>query len=327
MDEQILATQKWLNTTYAAANGWVPVVEDGLTGWDVIYGLRRGLQWELGISPVASGFGDQTRAAYQAQIGRIDASSLTPGNVLRILSGALWCKGYAGLYDGAAVSFSSMEFSVSTVRDHLGLGPDNPFVDVKLMASLLSMDAYRIPFFGDGTAAVREVQQWLNGTFSHRRDFALVPCDGTFSRQVQTALLFALQYEFGMADGVANGNFGPGTRNGLKTQAPVGPGSVDGAKNFVRLFQGAMRFNRIDAPFTGTFDAQTSSEASSFQSFMEIPVTGAGDYTTWCNLLVSNGDTTIATKGFDTNRQLTLARPPASSCSRSTRGSTTVPRR
>jgi peptidoglycan hydrolase-like protein with peptidoglycan-binding domain len=304
VDDQILAAQKWLNTTYAAANGWVAVPETGTTGWDTIYGLRRGLQWELGISPVASGFGDQTKAAYTAQIGRINATSATSANVLRILSGALWCKGYPGLYDGATVAFSSMSTSVGRVREDLGLGSANPYVDVKLMASLLSMDAYVVPFFGDGSQSVREVQQWLNGTYSGRRDFALVPCDGIFSRQVQTALLFALQYEFGMADGVANGNFGPGTRDGLRTQAPVGPGSVDGSKHFVRLYQGSMRFNRLDAPFNGSFDGDTGTQTSSFQQFMEIPQTAKGDYTTWCNLLVSNGDTTIATKGFDTNKQL-----------------------
>lgn len=307
MDTQILATQQWLNTTYASASGWVKVPEDGNTGWATVYGLRRGMQWELGISPVSSGFGPTMTAAFQSQVGRIDASRATKANILRILSGALWCKGYAGFYEGSPVSFASLEPSVRWVREDLGLGTGAPSVDVKLMASLLSMDAYTVPFFGDGSEDVREVQQWMNGTYSSRRDFALVPCDGIFSRQVQTALLFALQYDFGLADGVANGNFGPGTRDGLRSQATVGPGSIDGAKNFVRLYQASMRFNRRSVPFSGTFEGTTGSETSSFQSFMEIPRTGRGDYTTWCNLLVSNGDTTIATKGFDTNRQLTAA--------------------
>ncbi|MGL5931121.1 MAG: glycoside hydrolase domain-containing protein [Dermatophilaceae bacterium] len=307
MDEQILASQQSLNTTYASAPGWVSVPESGTTGWDTIYGLRRGLQWELGISPVSSGFGPATTSAFQSQIGRIDASSATKANILRILSGALWCKGYPGFYEGSPVEFASLEPYVGRVRDDLGLGSGTPFVDVKLMTSLLSMDAYTVPFFGGGSEDVREVQQWMNGTYASRRDFALVPCDGIFSRQVQTALLFALQYEFGMADGVANGNFGPGTRDGLRAQATVGPGSTDGSKHFVRLYQASMRFNRRDVPFSGTFDGTTGSETSSFQSFMEIPQTGRGDYTTWCNLLVSNGDTTIATEGFDTNRQLTTA--------------------
>ena len=52
------------------------------------------------------------------------------------------------------------------------------------------------------------------------------------------------------------------------------------------------------------FTSTTSSVIREFQSFMEIPQTGAGDYTTWCTLLVSCGDTTIATTGFDTSHQL-----------------------
>lgn len=309
MDTQILATQKWLNATYGAVVGWVKVNENGLTGWDVIYGLRRGLQRELGISPVASGFGDATRAAFVSKIGRITPTSPTPPNVLRLLNGSLWCKGYQGLYEGDPVSFSPMAAYVGQARQDLGLGSANPFVDVKLMESLLSMDAYVIPFFSNGDGTVREVQQWLNRTYSGRRDFALIPCDGIFSRQVQTALLFALQFDFGMADGTANGNFGPGTQSGLKTQAPVGPGSVDsGTRHFVRLYQAAMRFNRYyDVPFSGSFDSTTATQTSKFQTFMEIPVTGRGDYTTWANLLVSSGDTTIKTKGFDTNRQLSAA--------------------
>ncbi len=270
-----------------------------------MYGLRRALQTELGISPVSSGFGPATTSAFVSQVGRIDTSTMSQ-NLLRILSASLWCKGYAGLYGEEAVAFTNLSSSVAYVRSDLGLGTNDPHVDVKLMASLLSMDAYVLVWWG-GRSSVREVQQWLNATYSHRRDFALVPCDGIFSRQIQTALLFALQYEMGMADGTANGNFGPGTRDGLRNQAQIGPGSTDGSRRFVRLYQAALRFNTYDAPFSGTFDGDTESITRSFQSFMELPVTGRGDYSTWCALLVSNGDTTIVTRGFDTNQQLTAA--------------------
>lgn len=307
MDPQILSTQKWLNNTYRSAAGWVPVSENGSTGWDVIYGLRRGLQSELGISPVSSGFGDATTSTFLSKVGRIDSASPTKKNILSILSGGLWCKGKEGIYAGDAVEFSSLAGSISDLRNNLGLPSGEAYVDVKLMAFLLSMDAEVIPFFGGGTSSIRDVQRWLNGKYSFRTNFSLVPCDGIYSRQVQTATLYALQYEFGMADGVANGNFGPGTRDGLRTKASVGEGSVDASRNYVRLFQAAMRFNKFDVPFTGSFDVATSSKASEFQRFMEISVSGAGDYTTWCNLLASSGDTTIATKGFDTDQQLSPA--------------------
>ncbi len=229
-------------------------------------------------------------------------SHATP-NLLKILSACLWCKGYPGLWTGATVAFSTMSASVGSIRNDLGLGPANPYVDVKLMSSLMTMDAYiRL---GSGSDRVREVQQWLNATYINRAAFALVPCDGIYSRQVQTAQLFGLQYEIGMADGTANGNFGAGTRDGLRAQAQVGPGSVDGSKRFVRLYQAALRFNAYDSPFSGTFDGATEQDTRDFQSFMELPVSGSGDYSTWCSLLVSSGDTSIATKGFDTSRQLT----------------------
>lgn len=311
MDARILVTQNWLNATYGTVAGWVKLEENGLTGWETIYGLRRGLQAELGITPVTSGFGPATTAAFSSKIRNINSTSSTPANVLRLLSGALWCKGYQGLVDDDAQhppTFNAMALYIGQARADLGLGSGNPFVDVKLMTSLMSMDAYVVPFASGGTTSIRDVQQWLNKNYSARRDFALVPCDGIFSRQVQTALLFALQYEFGMADGTANGNFGAGTQSGLKTQAPVGPGSVDtSSRRFVHLYQAAMRFNRYDVSFSGTFDSTTSARSKDFQTFMEIPVTGKGDYTTWANLLVSSGDTSIKTKGFDTNHQLTVA--------------------
>ncbi|MEV6411794.1 glycoside hydrolase domain-containing protein [Kribbella sp. NPDC051718] len=304
MDVQVLAAQQWLNATYGSVNGWVHLDEDGQTAWSVMYGLRRGLQTELGISPVTSGFGPATTAAFISQIGRIDGST-TKVNVLKLLSAAMWCKGYPGFYAGNEITFANLSNAVGWMRNDLGLGLDNPFVDVKLMASLMSMDAY--VKLGPGTNQVREVQRWLNATYLSRRDFALVPCDGIYSRSVQTALTYGLQYEIGLADGVATGNFGPGTRDGIRTQGIVSQGSVDGAKRFVRLYQAVLRFNRYDSPFNGTFDGDTAQFTRDFQGFMELPVNGNGDYSTWCALLVSCGDTTIATKGFDTNKQLTAA--------------------
>lgn len=305
MDIQIKKTQEWLNSTYNSTSGWVPVPEHGMTGWDTIYGLCRALQKELGISPVVANFGAATRAAYINNIGRIDKNT-TNENILRILSGSLWCKGYPGVYDGDSVSFQAISASIGTIRSDLGLDNSDPYVDVKLMYSLLSMDSYRLHFLGSGTPQIREAQAWLNFSYSHRLNFDLIPCDGLFSRQVQTALFFALQYEFGMSDEVANGNFGPGTMAGLKSNATVGIGSTDSSHNYVRLFQAALRFNRYDAPFTGNFDFNTSSIAREFQDFMELQLTGNGNYSTWCSLLTSSGDNTISTKGFDTSTQLTL---------------------
>ena len=306
MDEMVKQTQEWLNAEYGPVGGWVTLKEDGNTGWDTIYGLRRGLQTELGISPVAAGFGPATTSAFVSQIGQIDAGT-TSVNLLRLLSGALWCKGYYGRDFTSPIAFSDMADSVSTVARNLGLSTSAISIDVKLMASLLSMDAYTIPWGSDGTEEIRFAQQWLNGTYAKRANFALVPCDGFYSRQIQTALLYALQYEIGMDDATANGNFGPGTRAGLQTQASVALGDSDSTHNFVRLFKMALLFNGYDPSPDGVFDVATKTQVTTFQSFMELAKTGEGDYGTWCALLVSTGDPDRPVNGLDTTARLTFA--------------------
>lgn len=304
-DAMVKATQQWLNTTYKAVDGWVPLSEDGNTGWNTIYGLRRGLQHELGISPVSSGFGATTISAFTSRIGKIDMST-TSQNILHLVSGSLWCKGFTGWNFTDAMIFSLLIPSISQVKFDLGIDSTVESIDVKLMASLMSMDAYVIPESSNGSRGIRTVQQWLNGTYAHREKFALVPCDGSYSRQIQTAVLYGLQYEFGMDDATANGNFGPGTRQGLRNYAAVSQGNFDSSHHYVRLFQALLRLNGFeDVPFSGSFDTETTVQSSNFQTFMEISGNGKGDYGTWCALLVSTGDPDRATTGFDTSTQLT----------------------
>ena len=243
--------------------------------------------------------GCQTQAAFKEKVGQID-SSTTWQDLLKLLAGSLWCKGYTGdaNFEGTA-DFSKMANSISQIRTNLGISPE-AVVDVKLMASLMSMDSYTVlPGFG-GTQSIREVQQWLNRTYSHREKFELIPCDGIYARQMQTAMLFALQFEFGMDDNTATGNFGPGTKQGLREQAPVEYGNSDSNHNFVRLFQAALRLNGYNAPFTGNFDATTRDFTLNFQHFMELDENGKGDFGTWCALLVSSGDPDRTVTGFDT---------------------------
>nr|WP_307891003.1 glycoside hydrolase domain-containing protein [Acidipropionibacterium jensenii] len=115
-----------------------------------------------------------------------------------------------------------------------------------------------------------------------------------------------------MNDATANGNFGPGTQAGLKSQAPVATGSSDSTHHFVHLFQGLLRFNGYGStPFTGSFDAATAAQVSTFQSFMALASNGKGDYGTWCALLVSSGDPNRPVSGFDTAKQLTPAQASA----------------
>ena len=50
MDYWVQHTQMWLNNTYGNNPYWVRLSENGVTGWNTIYGLTRALQIELGLS-------------------------------------------------------------------------------------------------------------------------------------------------------------------------------------------------------------------------------------------------------------------------------------
>lgn len=304
MDQMVKETQQWLNKTYGKHSGWIGLSEDGLTGWGTMGGLTRALQCELGISTLSSNFGPATTSSFQSKVGRIDETGAGSANLLRILSGALWCKGYYGVSFNGNISFRNLSASVAKVRSDLGLS--GSYVDVKLMSSLLTMDAYVIPIGSKGTESIRQVQQWLNGTYSQRKNFALIPCDGIASRGVIEGMLYAIQFEIGMDDDTANGYFGPGTKSGLKALGVVYRGMVDAEKRFVHLCQASLRINGYNAPFNGSCDEMTDFAIRGFQSFMGLDADGVCGYGTWCSLLVSCGDDTRETKGFDTSTQLSL---------------------
>ena len=171
------------------------------------------------------------------------------------------------------------------------------------------MDAYSI--LGSGTYEAQAVQRWLNGTYFGRADYFIMPCDGLYSRDVQRGLMLAIQYELGMADGTANGNFGPGTQSGLQTYGAFGLGATDSTRRLVRLFKAALIFNGYIVPFNGTFDSTTSAQTSAFQSFVGLAATGSANFQTWASLLVSTGDPNRSVTGADASTPLTAGKATA----------------
>ena len=287
-DPMVLLTQQWVNSEYGSKTGYIPCTEDGKTGWGTINSLIMGLQSELNISPLVPSFGPNTFSHVQA-IAPIQNGSVT--NVIKIVQGALYCKGYdgsalSGTYDPRTLA------GVSNLQSDTGSTSPTGTVSAKLFKALLSMDAFVV--VPGGNPAIRTVQQWMNNRYLNRRDFYYTPCDGFFSRGVQQALIYALQFEMGMADGTATGNFGPATKAGLQTpEATITLGKADTTKAFVRLFQAAMTFNRRVVSFDGTFSAADSATTRGFQQFAALPsADGVGNYQTWCELLVSTGDPT-----------------------------------
>ena len=302
MDQWVLNSQNWLNNTYSGVSGYNVIQADGVTGWNTMYAITRALQHELGITSLSDNFGSTTLSYLTSQFPTISASTQNSHpNVAAIIQCALWCKGYwggttFGTWDSGVIP------SINLVNSDMGLG-SLAYLIPKAAKSLLTMDAYIV--VNGGSSDIREVQQWLNGTYKARQDYYLMPCDGHYSRGVQTGLMYAIQYELGMADGVANGNFGPGTQSGLQTYGSFGVGSIDGTRHLIKLFQGALRFNAYSVPFDGLFASSTSSVTSAFQQFAGLSNTGAANYQTWASLLVSTGDPTRSTTGFDTSTPLT----------------------
>ncbi|MEU1573086.1 glycoside hydrolase domain-containing protein [Streptomyces collinus] len=285
-DEMVRRAQQFINGTYdkGAKLGISRLVEDGETGWTVMFALTRALQYELGISSLSDNFGPGTLSTLQSKYPRIGASGV-PANIIRIVQAGLYCKGYdGGEIDGKYND--RVRDSVIQLKKDMGVDFAYPGSDVvpKVFKGLLNMDPYVT--VNNGSAQIRAVQQWMNGEFVHRRDFYIISCDGHHSRTVAQAMLYAVQYTIGMADGVANGVFGPGTQAGLKEHTL----SVGSSGTWVQLFTAGMLLNQRSVSFGGTFTAAHADAVRSFQSFVKLPVTGKGDFSTWASLLVSYGD-------------------------------------
>ena len=209
MDAMVLATQQWVNQTYGSHPGYEPVEETGKTGWSTMYALTRGLQIELGITTPVDSFGPTTLSLLD-NLGPISTTSNTYPNIVKIIQGGLYCKGYGP--GGITGTFGpGTSTAISSMQVDLGLLNPDGVVTPKLFKALLTMDAYVL--LAGASNVIRSIQQWLNRKYIHRANFFYMPCDGFYSRNTQKALVYAIQYEEGLSDSVANGNFGPTTQN------------------------------------------------------------------------------------------------------------------
>lgn len=256
--------------TYGGIAGYEPCPEDGVTGWATTYSLTMGLQHELGIGPVVANFGPGTLAGIQARpdtaLGEENA------NIRNILQCGLFAKGYWG-GSGDGTYSSTTDRAVTEMAYDMGTtSPGEPqFVTPEVFKALLSMDAYVVT--AGGTEKVRHIRQ---------------------------SLMKALQYEVGIPEDLANGNFGPGTKAGLRRN----PVSVGSTGILVQLFSAACVFDEpvgnVRTTFTHSFDADLEEFVKIFQRFSALDDTGRGDYRTWAQLLISTGDPDRSASGCDT---------------------------
>ncbi|MCZ2491909.1 glycoside hydrolase domain-containing protein [Dellaglioa carnosa] len=295
-DAKVLEVQKWLNATYSSVSGYDKVTENGNTGWGTIYSLREGLQHELGISPVADGFGEQTEAALKPIIGSLKVGY--KGNIAKLIQGAFWCKGINPTDFNTTFSAETKAAVVSMQKD-AGLS-GNGTVTVEFMKALFDMMAFSLVENGD--THIRTMQQELNHDYTAY--FGILPCDGIYQRDTNTALIYALQAEEGMDTDTANGAYGPATIAATPTVKPGETGKI------VRLIQWGLYVNGFNqkAEFNSSFDTYTATEVEAFRKFMMLtPYSSTADLTVIKGLLTSNGNTSRDSIAFDTATQLSLA--------------------
>jgi peptidoglycan hydrolase-like protein with peptidoglycan-binding domain len=302
VDPRVLEAQQWVNATYGDRTGYRVDPVDGRTGWKTMWALTRGLQYELGISPQSDAFGPTTEGKVNEQ-GPINQAYTRNGNIVRIIKHGLFCKGYDAGETQSGTFNGDTESAVRELKSNMGLEVPDGTVTAKIFKAILNMDAYVM--LAGGRPAVQTIQRWLNRAHLHRNGFYVVPCDGIYSRDVQRALMKAIQYQIGISDDSATGNFGPATKAGLQRN-PVGPNSPQG---WVELFSAACVFNSPirgaeDPHYQLRWDAGLSSWVRTFQAFSMLPQSGVGDYQTWAQLLVSMGDPDRPVTACDTSRHI-----------------------
>ncbi|GAA2860988.1 hypothetical protein Acy02nite_57370 [Actinoplanes cyaneus] len=301
MDAGVLAVQQWVNATYAAVPGYTRIAEDGIAGQQTMFALIRGLQHEVGITALADNFGPATLAALTAH-GPIGPGE-TNQNLVRIVQGGVVCKGYASI-PLTGVFGTATAGAVAALMTDAGLaGRIDGTVIPKVCKALLSGDGHTLA--AGGSAPLRAAQQWLNGRYLNRSAFSVLACDGLRSRQFLTALVFAVQYEGGLTDAQANGNFGPLTQAAVRASGLIRAGS---SGPWVRLFSAALTHYPAGSVFTADFDAPLAAATRAFQAFCQLTENGEGDFPTWASLLISTGDQARPGTAADTVDEITTAR-------------------
>ena len=298
LDEMVLRTQQYLNTTYRSNSNWIMISEDGQTGWGTIRGLIRALQIETGISTPNGTFGPATEAACPTLSKNLNPDEKTK-RLVYILQGAMWCKGFSpGGFTGTYGD--KTEAGVKRFQESAGLvgSKVNGIANPMIFKALLNMDAYVLVSSGD--PKIREIQMCLNRDYHNW--IGLRPTDGRYGRDTNKALIYAIQVEEGIDE--PNGVFGPTTQSLLPTLAP-------GSKNtpFVKIMQYALYCNRFDPTgFTGVFGNGTLSAIKKFQEFCLLVPDGYCGKQSWMSLLISHGDKDRKGEAFDCSTPITQER-------------------
>lgn len=223
-DPLVWKIQNWLNETYGERTGYVKIDRDGITGWGTINALMRALQIELGITQTSTNFGPTTTSKFNSRFPngihqQLD-SDQTEDNIYAIIKGACWCKGYStGLSDTEITKhfYSGIGNAISNLKNDAGCSETSSTVTLNVMKALLSMDQFKLTILYGGITKIRTIQQQLNNKYEYY--LGLIPCDGVYGRQMNTALIKVLQIIEGSTGNGVDGDFG----NGTKAKIPLLP--------------------------------------------------------------------------------------------------------
>lgn len=294
MDAMVLATQQWLNKTYGNDDRFNMVVEDGITGWGTIYGLRRALQIELGIENTSNNFGPTTYSLCP------NVNQGEQGNIVRIIQGGLWCKGYSPAgFDGYYGNGTYV--AVMLLKQDMGFLNASGNMNRDVMKALLDMSAFVC--LSNGSEEIRDIQQQLN--YNYYDYFQICPCDGLYNRDMNKMLIYALQKELGIAKSSATGSWGPTTIAKCKERKF----NIGDSSKIIKLIRYALVCNGFSVSTTSSiYDDTLDRILQKFSNSLRLEKKlSEVSYTIIKSLLSSNGDTERSALGCDTASKLTNA--------------------
>lgn len=261
---------------------------------------------ELGIQSTADNFGPSTQRLFKQRypngVRQQAATDKSTSNVYSIIQGALWCKGYSTGSNISQHFYDGTGSAIRKLKADMGIEGDSS-VDVEIMGALLSMKQFVLLASYGGVDSVRRAQQFINKAY--RPYTGIIPTDGLYGREMNTALIQVLQSLEGFSPSEATGNFGNGTKARLKT---ITSNNASSNESWVWLASTALACNGIGGEPTFVWTSTFANIVKAFQGRYAIAVTGSIDSTTWMSLLTSKGDPDRPCVACDTRFEITDAR-------------------
>ncbi|MFQ4151791.1 glycoside hydrolase domain-containing protein [Lactiplantibacillus plantarum] len=184
------------------------------------------------------------------------------------------------------------------MKEYAGLSDTSGTLDSQFMAALLNMSAFTL--VANGYEKIRTMQQQLNHDYLAYT--GILPCDGVYQRDTNTALIYALQAEEGLDTDTASGTYGPMTQELTPTV------STGDDNNFVRILQWGLYVNNqaYTGAFDGSYTLDVSSSVATFESDMALPETSgvSAGLDVFMSLLTSAGNPDRDAVACDTSHQI-----------------------